>query len=1014
MANPSGVNELVLRWQELREQGQPASAEELCAGCPELLDDLRRQIEALVSMENFLSATDVAAPRLASTPTPQSEALPDGVGPAAPAGGSAPLVGARYRPLTLHAQGGLGEIFLARDEELSREVALKRMRRPHAGDAESRRRFLREGEITGGLEHPGIVPVYGLTRDADGQPCYAMRFIRGQNLAEAIARLHATAAAGRDLALRQLLARFVVVCNTVAYAHSRGVVHRDLKPANIMLGDYGETLVVDWGLAKRVGAAGAAPPPGPDGLPRSPLDGQDGTGTGELLGTPAFMSPEQAAGQNEAVGPASDIYGLGATLYAVLTGRPPFGGDSVAEVLQRVQGGDFPPPRQLRPGTPRALEAICLKAMAREPSARYTTALELAADLERWLADEPVTAWREPLRVRSGRWVRRHQALVSAAAAAGLALLAGVAVSTALAVRAVQAEGEAKTKERQAVAAQQTAEERFELAKDSVDQYLNAITDDPELKDRHDLNRLRKKLLETAVPFYQKLARQKPGDAKHEAARGRAYGRLAVVRAAMGEREAARADIEQTRAIFARLAADFPNVPEYRQILAASHHELGILMQDLGELPAARAAHEQALKIREKLAADFPTVPAYRRALALSHNNLGWLLAELGERPAARAAYQRALKIRKKLAADFPTVPAYREEVAHSLLDVGGLLASLGERPAARTAFEQARKIYDKLAADFPTVPFYRQQLATSHNNLGIMLLDLGERPAARAAYEQALKIQGKLVADFPTVVTYRQELARSHNNQGNLLAALGERLAARATLEQALKIYQKLASDFPTVPIYRVELGASFGNYGDLLRDEGKPAAALEWYAKGQAALEGVLRQVGRHATARMFLRNVHWGRARALDELGRPAEATRDWDRALELDDGSDPIGFRMGKALSLARAGDHARAVAVAEALTAGKDVASRTLYDAACVCALSVAAKADSKLSDRYAARAVALLRRAQAAGLFKDPAHLQNMRKDPDLKPLHRRADYQRFLATLPAAAKNPAPAERRP
>ncbi len=133
---------------------------------------------------------------------------------------------------------------MALDEELSREVALKRIRRPRAADADSRRRFIREGEITGNLEHPGVVPVYGLTRDADGQPCYVMRFIRGQNLKEAIERYHTSPGPDRGLALRQLLTRFVAVCNTVAYAHSKGIIHRDLKPANIMLGDYGETLVV--------------------------------------------------------------------------------------------------------------------------------------------------------------------------------------------------------------------------------------------------------------------------------------------------------------------------------------------------------------------------------------------------------------------------------------------------------------------------------------------------------------------------------------------------------------------------------------------------------------------------------------------------------------------------------------------------------------------------------------------------------------------------------------------------
>jgi serine/threonine-protein kinase len=359
-----------------------------------------------------------------------------------PPPGEGPAAGTRYRALRFHARGGLGEVHVAYDVELDREVAVKRIRPERAGEDGSRRRFVREAEITAKLEHPGVVPVYGLAQGQADRPGYAMRLIRGESLQEAVDRFHAANRPGRDpgergLALRHLLGHFVAACNTLAYAHSRGVVHRDVKPANIMLGKYGETLVVDWGLAKYMGEpegqpvgasrdgspspAPAAARPGPDPPAFSASDSP--TVMGQALGTPGYMGPEQAAGDWDRVGPASDVYGLGATLYAVLTGKPPFAGRGAVEVLRQVRGGQIVPPHRVKADVPHALEAVCLKAMALRPEDRYASALELAADVENWLADEPVTAYREPWAGRARRWARRHRALAAGGAAALVALL---------------------------------------------------------------------------------------------------------------------------------------------------------------------------------------------------------------------------------------------------------------------------------------------------------------------------------------------------------------------------------------------------------------------------------------------------------------------------------------------------------------------------------------------------------------------------------------------------------------
>lgn len=319
----------------------------------------------------------------------------------------------RYLLCSEHARGGFGLVWRAEDEALGREVALKQLSGQLLVHAGYRQRFIAEARIAAQLQHPGIVPVYDIGDPPEGEPYYTMKLVRGETLAAAIKRFHEEKRSAGEQAVEQLqlLNAYLAVTRAVAYAHSRHVIHRDLKPDNILLGSFGETVLLDWGLAKVLQGEKETVEPVPAGSGSLPADA---TQAGTIMGTPAYMAPEQASGHIDQVDQRSDVYALGAILYQLLTGRAPFQGHTTEDVLRQVIRDEPVRPRQVRANVSVALEAICLRALNKDPSRRYPEAALLAQELERYLADEPVEAYREPWWETAFRWSRRHRTLVAA------------------------------------------------------------------------------------------------------------------------------------------------------------------------------------------------------------------------------------------------------------------------------------------------------------------------------------------------------------------------------------------------------------------------------------------------------------------------------------------------------------------------------------------------------------------------------------------------------------------------
>jgi hypothetical protein len=580
-----------------------------CTPCQRVLRDLTNHTEFILGPQSAAPPLDArlkaelllrlqeTQPSLELSPEPGGEheagtEVPTPAEAAGQAGTTADLPAlpamAGYDILELIGRGGMGVVYKARQIHLNRLVALKMVLNVRYAGAEDLLRFRLEGETLADFQHPNIVQVYDVGAQ-NGCPFFSMEFVGGGSLAQKIARQPQRPA--EAAALVETLAR------AIHTAHLRGIVHRDLKPANVLLTPQGIPKITDFGLAKRLNTG--------VGLSQS----------GDIMGTPSYMAPEQAGGKNKQIGPAVDIYALGAILYELLTGRPPFRADTPMDTVLQVLSEDPPPPSRIQPELPRDLVTICLKCLDKEPVKRYASAEVLAEDLRRFLDGRPITARPVGPGERAWKWARRRPALAGVLAALVLVVLGGLLGMTVLWQRAEGARAEAEGH-------QQRAESSYQMARKALEECIRTVADDPRVKSGP-LEDLRRVVLQAEAQFYQEFIGLRGEEPAFQVERGWAYHRLARVTAQLGFAQEAIRHGRAARDIFQVLVDQHPAVAEYQFKLARSYNHLGNLHKETGQFQEAEQAYLKAVAHHAALKARYAMEPDYQVNLAGGYNNRG-------------------------------------------------------------------------------------------------------------------------------------------------------------------------------------------------------------------------------------------------------------------------------------------------------------------------------------------------------------------------------------------------------
>jgi serine/threonine protein kinase/tetratricopeptide (TPR) repeat protein len=831
-----------------------------------------------------------------------------------------------YKLLERIGEGGFGVVYMAEQEKpVRRKVALKVLK-PGMDTRQVIARFEAERQALALMDHPNIARIFDAGTTDDGRPYFVMELVKGMPITAFCDQ--------RQLPVRERLELFVTVCQAVQHAHQKGVIHRDIKPSNVLVTLHDDTpvaKVIDFGVAKATSG--------------QLTDKTLWTGFAQMVGTPLYMSPEQAALSGLDVDTRSDVYALGVLLYELLTGATPFDRERLARAaldeVFRIIREEEPKRPSTRVSTlgdeqsascvnrktePRKLSLllrgdldwIVMKAIEKDRTRRYETANGLGRDVQRYLAHEVVEACPPSARYRLRKLARRYRTPLRFAVAFVALLVLAAAVSTWQAVRATLSG-------RQALEERDRAEASFRMARDAVDRLFTRVSQNPKLKTRG-MEGFRKDLLQDAKDFYERFIREQfeaPG-VRYDL--GLAYQRLGEIHRELGEYATAEESLTKAVAILHELDRARPGAKESQGELAATYAALGLVYSNTERTEKAASAYRQALAIQQELAAANPSEPEHGYALAKTYSALG-LVYQNGDEPERAATMcKQAQDILSQLVKDYPNVAKYQSLLGATQMNLGQVYLIRGWREQAATALKAAQEIYGGVVrGQREALPEDQQALARSHAMLGMAYGGLARIDEAEEQQQEALRIFEKLAREHSDVLEYAYDVGRCHSELGRTAERAGRFDAALAELAKAIEMFQ-------------------------------------------QALDKGYLR-------ARILLLDTRINRGRVVAIQGDHARAIEEVEASL--------------------RQGD-LRAVQLYNAACAYSRASAATDRDG------KLSPTERNGLKTRYADQAMRNLRQAIAKG-YRNP---NVMVSDPDLDPLRARKDFQKLLTDLEASGGN--------